>query len=87
MKSSNPYNWIYFMDNFAPSNDKNDNSDMTIQRNSFPTPIIPPILVKRVIVSMFNFEVNTSMSSVNETNNPYLSVRASNPVFLVMYLK
>ena len=67
--------------------DINDVNVITIQRNSFPTPIIPPILVKRVIVSNLSLEVVTSISSVNPTYEPYLSFRASNAVFLVKYLQ
>ena len=67
--------------------DITDVNVITIQRNSFPTPMIPPILVKRVIVSNLSLDVVTSISSVKPTNNPYLSFRASKPVFLVMYLE
>ena len=45
---------------------------MIIQRNSLPTPMMPPTLVSRVMGSIVRWEDVTSTSLSNVTNKPYL---------------
>ena len=60
---------------------------IVIQRNCFPTPIMPPILVRRVRDSMFSKERVSCTSLSKFINNPYLSPRQSYPIFSVLYLR
>ena len=53
---------------------------MMIQRNSLPTPMMPPILVSRVRGGMVRWDLVTSTLRSKVTNNPYLSRRLSNPI-------
>ena len=59
---------------------------MIIQRNSLPTPMMPPILVSRVRGGMVRWDLVTSTLRSKVTNNPYLSCRLSNPILVVLYL-
>ena len=61
--------------------------EMMIQRNCLPTPIMPPILVRRVRGSMLSWDLVSSTSESNVMNKPYLSGRESNPVLVVLYLQ
>ena len=60
--------------------------EMMIQRNCLPTPTMPPILVRRVRGAIVSSDLVSSTSVAKVTYIPYLSVRESNPVFVVLYL-
>ena len=60
---------------------------MIIHRSCLPTPIIPPILVRRVRGSMFNWFLVSTTSLSKFRNNPYLSERCSYATFSVLYLQ
>ena len=49
-----------------------ESSEIMIQRNSLPTPMMPPTLVSRVRGSMVRWEELTSTSLSKVTNTPYL---------------
>ena len=46
---------------------------MMIQRNSLPTPMMPPILVRRVRGEMLSCDLVSSTSRSKLINRPYLS--------------
>ena len=56
------------------------NAKMMTQRSSLPTPIMPPILVTRLMVVMLYWVVITSTWLANCRYVPYLSDLAWNPV-------
>ena len=60
--------------------------EMMIQRNCLPTPTMPPILVRRVRGAIVSSDLVSSTSVAKVTYIPYLSLRESNPVFVVLYL-
>ena len=60
-------------------------SVMMIHRNCLPTPIMPPILVRRVSGPMFSWDLVSTTSRSMFMNIPYLSDRESNPVLAVLY--
>ena len=61
--------------------------EIMIHRNCFPTPIMPPTLVRSVSGSIVRWDCFSTTSLAKWTNKPYLSVRASNPLFVVLNLK
>ena len=62
-------------------------AERMIQRNSLPTPIMPPILVRRVSGSMLSFDFVSTTSRSKFMSKPNLSDLESNATFVVLYLQ
>ena len=63
------------------------NDKVRIQKSSFPTPMIPPILETKVFAPIWKELTDSSTCSSNVTTNPDLSIREVVPIWSTRYLQ